>query len=255
MTFSVLTLNFWNVNPPLDARYAALEAGLKRLRPDIVCLQEINRDPKSGQNQSELIARMCGHTHVVEDKGLAIVCSFPVVRSHSAPLPEFPGDFPRRLLSAELLIESRPLLVSDTHLAYPPKMIQERRRQAETLLGALKDYRSGGGRGGGATILCGDFNDVADSPAIRAVLDSDEGYHDAFATCHPSSPGFTYACHNQYVEPSWTIDERIDYIFASGNLVPKTCSVVFDGNKGFDFVSDHFGVFCRLAFRRAKLMG
>ena len=97
-TFSVLTLNFWNVNPPLDARYAALEAGLKRLRPGIVGLQEkLNRDPKLGQSQSELIARMCGHTHAVEDKGLAIARRFPVVRSHSAPLPEFPGDFPRRL--------------------------------------------------------------------------------------------------------------------------------------------------------------
>ena len=255
MTFSVLTLNFWNGNPPLDARYAALEAGLKRLRPDIVCLQEVNRDPKSGQRQSELIARMCGHTRVVEDKGLAIVCSVPVVRSHSTPLPEFPGDFPRQLLSAEVLIESRSLLVCDTHLAYRPKMTQERRKQAEALLAALKDHRSGGREGEVATILCGDFNDVADSPALRAVLDSDESFHDVFADCHPSSPGFTYACRNQYVEPSWTMDERIDYIFAAGNLVAKTCSVVFDGNNGLDFVSDHFGVFCMLAFRRAKLIG
>lgn len=45
MTFSVLTLNLWNTNEPLAARYAALESGLTRLRPDIVCLQEVESRP------------------------------------------------------------------------------------------------------------------------------------------------------------------------------------------------------------------
>jgi endonuclease/exonuclease/phosphatase family metal-dependent hydrolase len=248
MSFGLLTLNLWNINEPLDTRYGALELGLKRLRPDIVCLQEVDRDPKSGRSQSELIAKMCSHAHVMEDNGLAIVCSIPVVRSAHVSLPEFPRDFPRQILSAELLIDNRPLLVTNTHLAYSPKMIQERKKQAEMLLTSIKHYRSTGR--GIAKILCGDFNDVVDSPAVKAVLGSDEEFHDVFAECHPNSPGFTYACHNQYVDPSWTVDERIDYIFASRDLVSKDCSVVFDGNNGFDFVSDHFGVFCRLAFRK-----
>jgi endonuclease/exonuclease/phosphatase family metal-dependent hydrolase len=248
MSFGVLTLNFWNINGPLDTRYGALELGLKRLRPDIVCLQEVDRDPKSGRSQSEIIAKMCGHAHVVEDDGLAIVCSIPVVRSARVSLPEFPEDLPRGILSAELLIENRSLLVTNTHLAYPPKMIQERKKQAEMLLASIEQHRSAGRRI--AKILCGDFNDVADSPAVKSVLDSDEEFQDVFAQCHPGCPGFTYACHNPYVDPSWTVDERIDYIFADRDLVPKECSVVFDGNNGLDFVSDHFGVFCRLAFRK-----
>jgi endonuclease/exonuclease/phosphatase family metal-dependent hydrolase len=117
MSFGVLTLNFWNINEPLDTRYGALETGLKRLRPDIVCLQEVDRDPKSGRSQSEIIAKMCSHAHVVEDDGLAIVCSIPVVRSARVSLPEFPEDLPRGILSAELLIENRSLLVTNTHLA------------------------------------------------------------------------------------------------------------------------------------------
>ena len=116
------------------------------------------------------------------------------------------------------------------------------------LLASIKNHRSAGRRI--AKILCGDFNDVADSPAVRSVLDSDEEFQDVFAECHPNCPGVTYACHNPYVDPSWTVDERIDYIFAGRDLVPKDCSVVFDGNNGLDFVSDHFGVFCRLAFRK-----
>jgi endonuclease/exonuclease/phosphatase family metal-dependent hydrolase len=247
MSFGVLTLNLWNVNEPLEARYGALEMGLKRLCPDIVCLQEVDRDPKSERSQSELVAKMCGHAHVVEDDGLAIACSVPIVRSAHISLPEFPGDFPRQMLSVELSIDNRPLLVTNTHLAYPPKMIQERKKQAEILLASIEHRRSI--ERGIAKILCGDFNDVADSPAVKAVLDSDKDFHDVFAECHPNSSGFTYARHNRYVDPSWTVDERIDYIFASSDLVPEDCSVVFDGNNGLDFVSDHFGVFCRLAFR------
>jgi endonuclease/exonuclease/phosphatase family metal-dependent hydrolase len=246
MNLGVLTLNLWNINEPLEARHRALESGLKRLRPDIVCLQEADRDPGSGQRQAELVATMCGHTHVVEDNGLAIVCSSPIMRSSNVSLPEFPGDFLRQALSAELLISGQPLLVTNTHLAYLPEMIEERKRQAEMVLTAIKRHRSTGRPM--AKILCGDFNDTADSPAVRAVMDSEEEFQDVFAACFPDCEGITYSCRNRYVDPSWTLDQRIDYIFASRDLVIKNCSVVFDGNSGFDLVSDHFGVFCNLAF-------
>jgi endonuclease/exonuclease/phosphatase family metal-dependent hydrolase len=246
MNFGVLTLNLWNINEPLEARYGALESGLKRLRPDIVCLQEADRDPKSGQRQAELVAIMCGHAHVVDHNGLAIVCSSPITRSSSVSLPEFPGDFPRQALSVELSIGGQPLLVTNTHLAYRPEMIEERQRQAETLMAAIKHHCPTGRPT--AKILCGDFNDTLDSPAVRSVLDGEE-FQDAFATCLPGCQGITYSCRNRYVDPSWTLDERIDYIFASRDLATKDCSVVFDGNNGFDLASDHFGVFCNFAYR------
>jgi endonuclease/exonuclease/phosphatase family metal-dependent hydrolase len=248
MSFGVLSLNLWNINEPLDARYGALESGLKRLRPDVVFLQEADRDPKTGQRQAELVATMCGHEHVVEDdNGLAIVSSSPITRSSTVSLPEFPGDFPRQALSAQLVINDRPLLVTNTHLAYLPEMIEERRRQVAVLLASIK--RSFSTERPIAKILCGDFNDTADSPAVRAVLDSEANFQDGFAKCCPNCQGVTYSCHNRYVDPSWTLDQRIDYIFASRDLVIKDSAVVFDGNNGFDLASDHFGVFCNLAFR------
>jgi endonuclease/exonuclease/phosphatase family metal-dependent hydrolase len=248
MSFGVLTLNLWNINEPLEVRYCALETGLRLLRPDIVCLQEVSRDPTSGRSQAELIAKMCNSMHCVEENGLATLSSHLVVRSNSVALPDFPGDATKRqVLLAHLLIEGRPLLVANTHLASPPEMVQERRKQAEALMAAIEHHCPTGG--GAAKILCGDLNDVAESPAVRAVLDSEEKFHDVFAECHPNIPGFTYACKNQYVDPYWTKDQRIDYIFANSELVPKSCSVVFDGNNGLDLVSDHFGVFCHFAFR------
>jgi maltose 6'-phosphate phosphatase len=246
MRFSALTLNLWNVNEPLAARYSALAAGLKVLRPDIVCLQEVARDPRSGRRQSEFVAESCNLAHAVDEGALSILSRYPFVRSHSAALPEFPGDEPRQVLLAETLIEGRPLLVANTHLAWRPELMAERKAQVETLLAAIEGYSSA--NGAKAKLLCGDFNDDPDSPAVRLLLDSSEGFHDAYAECHRDDPGFTWSLQNPYVDPSTTRGQRIDYIFASGELMPKDCSIVFDGN-GLDFVSDHFGVFGHLAFR------
>ena len=252
MTFRLLTLNLWNIGEPLEPRYQALAAGLKKLRPEIVCLQEVDRDPKSGRSQAELVAEMCRLHHHVGEDGLSIISSQPAVRSVTEPLPQMPDDPPRRVLLAEFVVGARRLLVANTHLAYRPKMIEGRRKQAQAMLEAIKRHTSKAG--GCPKVLCGDFNDVADSPAIRLVLKDEIGFRDAFAKCHPRSRGLTYSpTRNPYVDPMWTENQRIDYIFLTRGLRPKNCSVVFDGARGLDFVSDHFGVLCNVQFsgRRA----
>lgn len=247
MSIRVLTLNLWNINEPLEPRYRALETGLKRLSPDIICLQEASFDPKLKRSQAALVAAMCGHKHYVEEGGLAILGSRPVVNLNSAPLPRFPGDPPRHVIMAEFQIDGRRLSVINTHLSYPPPMISERNKQVKTLLTVLKrhDLKNKAY----AKILCGDFNDIASSPTVRRILNSEEKFSDVFAACHPHTAGFTYSPSNPYVERSWTVDERIDYIFVNRHLFSKKCAIVFDGHDGFDFVSDHFGVFCTLDFR------
>ncbi len=252
MSFTLLTLNLWNISEPLDPRYRALESGLKTLRPDIICLQEVAQDPKSGLSQADLVATMAGLAHRVEGNGIAVLSSGSIVRSKSVALPEFSGDYPRQVLLADVMIEGRPISVATTHLAYRPEMIQERRIQAEALLVAFATYAAEGTAA--AKVLCGDFNDTANSPAVRAVVDSGEHLRDAYAERHPDRPGFTYFCRNKYVDPVWTVDERIDYVFAGSDLLVKDCAVVFDGNNGLDLVSDHFGVFCALAFGEGTLL-
>jgi len=241
MSFGLLALNLWNISEPLEPRYRSLAAGLKKLKPDIICLQEVFRDPKSGRSQAELVAEMGGLVYHVEKGGLAILCSQPWAQLHSAALPQFLGDPPRQVILAELSIEGRPLLVINTHLAYRPEMIDERRKQVEVVIATIK--RHGGKRKHCAKILCGDFNDVPDSPSVRAILKSDEKFRDVFVECNPNSPGTTYSRQNRYVDLDETIDQRIDYIFANGDLVSKNCQVVFDGTRDLDLVSDHFGVF------------
>lgn len=251
MTLRLLTLNLWNISEPLEPRYRALAAGLKKLRPEIVCLQEVDRDPKSGRSQAELVAEMCRLNHHVGENGLSIISSEPALRSVTEPLPLMPDDPPREVLLAEFMVEARRLLVANTHLAYQPKMVEGRRKQAQAVLTAIRRYHPK--VGDCPKVLCGDFNDVADSPAIRQVLNDDIGFRDAFRECHPRSRGYTYSPpRNPYVDPSWTEDQRIDFIFLTRGLKAKNCSVVFDNTRGLHFVSDHFGVFCSIQFSRAR---
>ena len=163
-----------------------------------------------------------------------------------------PGDPPRQVLLAEFVVEARRLLVVNTHLAYQPKMVEGRRKQAQAMLTAIR--RHDAKPEDCPKVLCGDFNDVPDSPAIRLILDDELGFRDAFYECHPRSRGYTYSPRNPYVERSWTEDERIDYIFLTQGLKATNCSVVFDNTRGLDFVSDHFGVICSIQFagRRAR---
>ena len=245
MRLSVLTLNLWNVNEPLAARFAALAGGLEQLRPDIVCLQEVAHDPQSGCRQSDLVAQMCDLPHVLDNEALSILSRTPIVHSHSAALPEAPRDEPRQVLLAETSVEGRPLLIANTHLAWRPEMIVERKAQADALLAALARFAPAGAAQ--AKILCGDFNDDPHSPAVRLVTGGG-GFHDVFADCHLGDPGFTWSLQNPYFDQATNRGQRIDYIFAEGDLRTRDCSIVFDGN-GLDFASDHFGVFCNLEFR------
>jgi hypothetical protein len=99
MRFSVLTLNLWNISEPLAPGIAALAAGLKTLRPDIVCLQEIEFDPRTRLRQSAIAADACGLVHAVDSEQLSILSRFPVERSGNVALPDVPEDQPRQALS------------------------------------------------------------------------------------------------------------------------------------------------------------
>jgi endonuclease/exonuclease/phosphatase family metal-dependent hydrolase len=237
MRLTVLTLNLWNISEPLTPRMAALAAGLKMLRPDIVCLQEVAIDPHTRQRQSALAAEACGLAHAVDSDQLSILSRFPIEHSYSGALPDVPEDEPRQALLADVRIGSWPVLVANTHLSWRLEWLVERKAQVDVLLPAIKRH---GARD--ATILCGDFNDDPDSPALRTIVDSDLGFCDTFAACRPNDLGYTWARRNPHVHPSTTRDQRIDYIFVAGNLTIKDCSVVFDGN-GFDLASDHYGVY------------
>jgi len=252
----VLTLNLWNINGPLDARLSALRSGVRQLQPDVICLQEVSIHPQLRRVESEIIAEQCGFTHHAysssghwgkREEGLAILSRHPLIGSARVALPEIRGDMARQALICELEVETRSLIVANTHLAFPLPMRRERSSQAAVAVAALKDYRNRSSAS--SVILCGDFNDVPDSPAIRTILDSDTALVDAFAFFHPQSQGHTFSLRNHYVDAPPEEEGRIDYIFAGGELELDSSEIVFDGRNGLEIVSDHFGVLCSLQLR------
>lgn len=235
MRFSVLTLNLWNISEPLAPRMDALAAGLKRLRPDIVCLQEVAVDPRTRRRQSVFAAEACELAHSVDNDQLSILSRFPIDRSHSVALPEIPDDEPRQVLLTDLRIGGRLVLIANTHLCWRVEWLAERKTQVDALLPALERH---GARD--ATILCGDFNDDPDSPALLAVAAHGLGLRDSYAACHPGAAGFTWMRQNPYVHHTTERDQRIDYIFCAGTPDPISSAVVFSDLNAL--ASDHFGV-------------
>lgn len=235
MQLTVLTLNLWNISEPLAPRMAALAAGLKTLRPDIVCLQEVAVDPRTRQRQSAFAAEACGLGHCVDANQLSILSRFPIDRSYSVALPEIPNDEPRQVLLTDQRIGGRLVLVANTHLCWRVEWLAERKTQVDALLPAMERH---GPRE--ATILCGDFNDDPDSPALLAVKEHSLGLLDSYAACHPDAAGLTWTRKNPYVHHTTERDQRIDYIFCAGALPPISSAVVFDDPNAL--ASDHYGV-------------
>ena len=242
----VLTLNIWDVGESLDRRNALLAAGLKRLQPDIVCLQEVSRLPPTQPIRSEQFAVPCGLAHHIFSglgegqvreanlprnmEGLSILSRFPATRQESVALPYFTGDVPRQILLAEFAIGQSRIAVGTTHLAFPPTFSTEREVQMQRALDAI--------------ILTGDLNDEPGSAAVQTIFGSRHGFRDAYAACHPGDHGATFTSSNPYVGPGYAPGLRIDFIFATAKLEPVECALVFDGTGGLDFVSDHLGVLC-----------
>jgi endonuclease/exonuclease/phosphatase family metal-dependent hydrolase len=257
----VLTLNLWDVGHALDQRDCLLVSGLGRLRPDIVCLQEVSRHPTTQRIHSELFAVPCGLGHHLfsglgenEPKraelprnmeGLSILSIYPALRQQAVALPYFPGDVPRQIFMAQLAIGRHRVIVATTHLAFPAAFADERAIQMRKALDAIDRFAAQGDVG--AIILAGDFNDQVNSPAIQAILQSKHGFRDAYAACQPNDPGVTFTSRNPYVGSGYQPGIRIDFVFATPNLKPITCTLAFDGTHDLDFVSDHLGVLCDFA--------
>lgn len=254
----VLTLNIWDVGESLDRRNALLASGLKRLQPDIVCLQEVSRLPPGRPIRSEQFAAPCGLTHHIFSglgevevgaaqlprnmEGLSILSRFPALRQESVALPYFAGDVPRQILLAEFDIGRSRIVVATTHLAFPPAFSREREAQMRKALDAIDRFTAQSDVD--AIVLTGDLNDEPGSPAVQAILGSRHGFRDAYADCHPNDPGATFTSANPFVGPGYAPGLRIDFIFATAKLEPLESTLVFDGTGGLDFVSDHLGVWC-----------
>ncbi len=185
---------------------------LRALNPDVVCLQEVDRNLPRTQHMDmpALFAEKLGMPVVFEpnyrfeggEYGNAILSKWPIVshKNHALPNPE--NVEPRGCLQVELLAGQTPVQVFCTHLGL---RAPERAAQAEAIVALLPAK--------GPVVLCGDMNENEQGAGMKAFLARLQD------TLLPEPA------------PSWSFPapkpaRRIDYILASEAWTAKEGSIV-----------------------------
>ncbi len=241
----VLTLNLWHDKGDWPKRRALIVEEVRRLKPDLIALQEVLQRPGLA-NQAEDLGRALGYRagFVSVDPpaaerryGNAILLAgagSPVQERKLEPLNDyrtaahvFAGGDARR----------PGVDFYATHLHNERDGGAIRQRQIDSLL----DFVDATARGG-RTILAGDFNTDADAPELAALR---ARYADAFATAHPDLAGD--AARASTLNPAYLPAQRIDHVFydPSGFTVTEARIVMNQSRDGV-WPSDHFGLFVRL---------
>lgn len=241
--FSVMTLNLWGSNGPVRRRLVDLAGYLRRRRPHVLALQEV--EPVGGIDTAERLASQLGYRtmHVVRTEeavgadrgeGLALLTDLPLVQAASLRLPEAPRDQPRCFQQLDVeLPGGTPLRLGNTHLSWRLRQSGHRLAQTTAIREALAGWR-------GPLIVMGDFNDVPGSPPMRALTGPDGvGLEDSYALASHTDKA-TFHPDNPYAEMPQLLDRRVDHVLTRG-FHPARAEVVLTGEEG-PVVSDHYGV-------------
>ena len=179
--------------------------------PDIVCLQEVHqRLPQSGfgdqpkQFEKHLGLPVTFQANLrlgVGGYGLAVVSRYPVGTVQNHLLPSVREQ--RGVLEVRLDTPTGPLSVFCTHFGLSG---EERVRQAASLAALVQSSSY-------PVVVCGDFNERSDAPAVRALL-SQTGLSDADAEL------------NRWTFPTNALEARIDYLFYSPTLICQSVAVI-----------------------------
>ncbi|MCG0238351.1 MAG: endonuclease/exonuclease/phosphatase family protein [Firmicutes bacterium] len=138
--------------------------------------------------------------------GNVILSRYPVAEWGTYPYARGASDFPRGLVWAWIETEAGDLLFISTHLSAYAGFDADRAREAAELV----DFWNRRPR----TVIAGDFNARPGEPAIARVLAA--GLRDIPAA-RGLGEAFTYSAGDPY--------ERIDYVFASPDVVPVAADV------------------------------
>jgi endonuclease/exonuclease/phosphatase family metal-dependent hydrolase len=257
----VLSLNIWNVNGGWAARRQEILAWLDRLRPDVVCLQEVSEAP-DGRNQARWLAEAAGGWHVTYAGsavdggrfGNAVLSRSPIdaTGSHNLPWTPSEGEVPRLVVHAR----TAGVDVFSTHLNFKFGDGVVREAQVQSLADFVRstidrDLRL-------PPIVAGDFNAEPDSTEVRYLcgLTSLNGhsvyFQDAWRVAGGAGPGWTWDNRNSFAAAEHEPDRRIDYVFV-GHVRPdgagrvEAARVVCDRSLTGTFASDHFGICADIA--------
>ena len=259
-TAKVLTLNLWNRSDPWEERLAVIRAGLERMQPDVVCLQEVLALPDF--DQAAAIADGLGYAVAFGDAGSdhylfgnAILSRWPVLASESRPLPRCGTHENRLVLRALLDSPHGRMPVLCTHLNWRFEQGHVRVAQVQDI---VRFADATFDEGHLPAVLAGDFNAEPGSDEIRYLrgFTGLGGPCVHFVDCWAAAglgDGATFVRRNPYARTANEPDRRIDYVFVRGpndrlEGSAEACEVAFDGPVDGAWASDHRGVFATIGF-------
>jgi endonuclease/exonuclease/phosphatase family metal-dependent hydrolase len=262
---TVMTMNVLSFDHADGMRRSeVLREGIRRLRPDVIALQETTLH--SGHDQAaDLLGEGCLYAHHSSRSpngvGATLGSRWPVaiiqeVDLHSTPRVDLPWAA-ALVVEIELPQPFGPTLFVHHKPSYQIGYAREREVQAVVCAQAVEDQMRDRGR---HVVLLGDFDDVPDSSSIRfwtgkqSLGDLSVAYRDAWSAVHPDDAGHTFTPINPLTiagEMSLELGRRIDYIMIRCGVHGPTlevadCQLAFDKPIDGLWASDHFGVLARL---------
>ena len=240
---SLVTLNLWHDKGDWPQRQRLIVASLRRLRPDVITLQEVIQHDGL-PNQAQTIARALGYQYIFSSVdaidapkrfGNAILSRHPVLAQgwkKLAPLDDY-----RTIAFLRIAIDGQAVNIYTTHLHWTEAGGAIRATQVADALDFIADTRDGL-----PSVLAGDLNAPMQAPELQPLLAS---LVDAYATIHPDAKPADRAHStlnlNQYAPL------HIDQVLLQRDaFVPVATRIILDtaDAKGV-WPSDHYGVLAR----------
>ena len=241
--FSVLTLNIWHDQRDWPARKAIMVEEIRRLNPDVICLQEVLQR-ETLPNQAKTLAEELGYvmTFSTTDPpenahryGNAILTRHKALASEMKMLE--PLDDYRTVAHMKIDIDGLVVDVYSTHLHHTGDGGAIRSRQIEDLVGFIDASRSTAN-----VIVAGDFNTSPGSPELEPMH---AGFTDTLALFVDDPLSEEHATLNWHLGHT---RRRIDYVWqrhsARETFRPVRSEIVLDepDATGDVWASDQFGV-------------
>lgn len=262
----VATLNVFGLRENWPSRRDIVRAGLSRLRPDLVSLQEVVARADYDQARDVLGSdyHIAHHpARLADGQGDSIASLWPVIAVHEVDVPadEGAGDVLGSALAVEVDVPSpvgRVVFVNHPADFQLPHESQ-RERQAVVVAGYLEQLVA---EARAHVIVAGDLNATPDAASIRFWTGKQSlgglsvCYRDAWAAIH-AEPGATFTPDNALTTSAeggkWELElgRRIDYILVrcvenGPTLHIRSCDRFLDEPEDGVWGSDHFGVTAEL---------
>jgi endonuclease/exonuclease/phosphatase family metal-dependent hydrolase len=262
-TVRVVAWNVWGrYGSDYDRRQGALEAALKAVEPDLICLVEAWRQGES--SQPEQLAEGLGlpHHHFVGDwqqndwvSGIGLVSRWPMSEPHRRALPSEDGSGTGQAIHVTVDGKRGPLQLFAAFLDYPLHASATRQAQVKQLVQFVQEV----GSRRHPVIVCGDFNAGPDSDEIRmltgrsSVASPGMVFYDSWEVAGDGTPGYTWSNRNPLAAIGLYPDRRFDYIFSAwprrgGVGHPVHAALLGISSPGADQISDHYGLLADLRY-------